>query len=309
MLNQKNFPIKMIPQPKETVWGGSKLEAIYKKNKHNLANIAESWELSAISGMESRASDGYFEGKGLSEIYKDLNSDKECPVLIKFIDSESDLSIQVHPHTKNGSELPKNECWYILSAEKDSKIAYGFKPSVTVEDIDRSVTDGSIVDTLNYESVKSGDFFYVPAGLVHAIGKGITLLEIQQSSDTTFRLFDYNRLDKNGEKRELHVEKGKSAIIHFTEEEINDLCFSKTVCDSDCICSCDYFSVFKITSKKDCSSIIQNTNSSVTFLSDGYISKNGICTAAKKGDTFYLPPSDVSDTIIISSGEALLSVF
>lgn len=305
-MTQKNkYPVKMLPYLKETVWGGSKLEKYYGKERHDLSNIAESWELSAIKGMESYS----YDKKSFDEIFKEFNSFADCPVLIKFIDSESDLSIQVHPSEKDGNALPKNECWYILSADKDSKIAYGFKSSVAKSDIDESISNGTVCNALNYVNVKPGDFFYVPAGLVHAIGKGITLLEIQQSSDTTYRIFDYNRTDKNGRPRELHIEKAKSAIKHFSSKEINDLCFSRPDDQDGILCACEYFSVFKITSEKNLSKAISNKNSSLTFLTDGSFTLDGRSFEGYAGDTFYIPPGDGKTDLIISAEEAVLTVF
>jgi len=308
-MNKKSFkPIKMLPHSKETVWGGSRLEKEYGKLKGKLNNIAESWELSAICGMESVACEGEFSGKPFGEIYKHFNNGEECPILIKFIDSQSDLSVQVHPSVKCGSALPKNECWYILSSDENSQIAYGFKNKITPHEIFDSISNGTLCDKLNYVNVHPKDFFYVPAGMVHAIGKGITLLEIQQSSDTTYRLYDYDRLDANGNKRELHVDKAGSAVKNFTAEDIDSLRFSKPYDDSNCICSCDYFSVYRISEATDCSSLLHEKNSSVTFISNGSILYESEEIRAKKGETFYIPPSTSPKNIIISAHEAVLTI-
>jgi len=302
--------IKMLPSLKETVWGGSRLEKEYGKNKKELANIAESWELSAINGMESVATGGVFDNTLFSEIYKKFNENAECPVLIKFIDSSSALSIQVHPSKKDKDALPKNECWYILSADEDSEIAYGVDPSVTPDDLSSAIADETLCEKLNYVKVNPGDFFYVPAGMVHAIGKGITLLEIQQSSDTTYRLYDYGRTDASGKRRELHVDKAIASVKSFTERDIASLCFSKGTpeCDCECLCNCDYFSVYRITSEQDCSSIIRGKNASLTFLSDGSMLCNGNTITAKKGETFYISPSNQENKFTIISTEAVLTV-
>ena len=146
--------------------------------------------------------------------------------------------------------------------------------------------------------------------MVHAIGKGITLLEIQQSSDTTYRLYDYGRTDASGKRRELHVDKAIASVKSFTESDIASLCFSKSIpeCDCNCLCNCDYFSVYKINGEQDCSSLIKGKNSSVTFLSNGSMICNGNTVTAKKGETFYISPSNQENKFTIISTEAVLTV-
>ncbi len=307
MQNNTFTPIKMLPFLKETIWGGSKLKKFYGKESNELSNIAESWELSAIPGCCSYAENGVFAKKDMNLIYKHFNSGKTCPVLIKFIDSEDDLSIQVHPHKKAPDEDPKNECWYIISAEEGARIAYGFSDGIDGISPDGETIDKSIEEKLNYVSVSEGDMFYVPAGLVHAIGKGITLLEIQQSSDTTYRFYDYDRVGADGKKRELHVKKALRCLKHFSSDEIDSLRFSRSDARPECIVSCDYFSVYKISADRDCTDITSNTNCSVTFLSEGSITSGDTVLKAAKGESFYIPPSSVKT--VITSSHAILTAF
>lgn len=303
-------PIKMLPYPKETIWGGSKLEVNFGKIRGDLKNIAESWELSAFKGQESFAQlDLSDESASFSDIFAQFNHQKDCPVLIKFIDSKSDLSIQVHPHIKKGTALPKNECWYIIAAEEDAKIAYGLKDGVSIDNVKDAIESNTLYDLLNFVSVRPGDFFYVPAGMIHAIGAGVTLLEIQQSSNTTYRLYDYDRTDSNGCKRELHIEEGRDAIKIFSENDIAYLAFSNPQKDSSCLCSCDYFSVYKIVNIKDCKNHIKGKNAAVTFISDGVIKHENEVISANVGDTFYIPPENNRNDFLIEAHHAVLTVF
>lgn len=304
-------PIRMLPYSKETIWGGSKLCELYGKEKGNKHNIAESFELSAICGMQSRAVNGAFAGMQFSEIYSHFNNGEDCPVLIKLIDSAKPLSIQVHPSRKEGSALPKNECWYIIDAEDNATIAYDSKRTLTEKEIRQGVEDGSIDSELSRICVHPGDFFYVPAGMIHAIGKGITLIEIQQSSDTTYRLYDYKRIDKNGKLRELHINEAVAAIKHFSKEEIHHLRFSmasdKCKDDPDMLCCSEWFSVYEIKSKKDCTKATSMKNASVTFLSNGALECGDERIEANIGETFYIPKGN-QNNLIITADRAILAV-
>lgn len=220
------YPLKFEPIYKSYIWGGRGLEKIGKKLQSG--TVAESWEISAYPESESIVSKGEYKGKKLTELVgkfkeellgKELlgNGIEKFPLLIKFIDANDKLSVQVHPKEayarihENG-ENGKNEMWYIISAKPDAKIVYGVAAGVTKENFSESIKDHRIEECLNYINVNAGDFFIIPAGLVHAIGEGITLAEIQQNSNTTYRVFDYDRTDKNDIKRTLHIEKALDVI-------------------------------------------------------------------------------------------------
>lgn len=211
--------IKLKPTYKTMIWGGTKIRDVLHKDTGNLKRIAESWELSTHKNGMSRIAEGEHEGKTLNE-YLDLigweqygeraKATRQLPIMVKYIDAKQNLSIQVHPGDeyaqKHSSESGKNEMWFILDSDPDAFIYLGFSRDVTREEVESSVKAGTIEELLNKIHVKKGDVYYIPAGTVHAIGAGCLLCEVQQTSDATYRLYDYNRLDDNGKKRELHLE-------------------------------------------------------------------------------------------------------
>lgn len=229
----KTYPLLFRPNLHTVVWGGHKIEP-YKGLPSSDAPIGESWEVSAVPSSQSIVANGEMAGKPLSEVVAlwgaKLLGDNvaklykgEFPLLMKIIDAAGDLSIQVHPndelarqrHNKNG----KSECWYIISAEPGAALYAGFKKEITPEEYKRHVQEGTICDVLARHEVHAGDVFYLPAGRIHAIGKGIMLAEVQQSSDVTYRIFDYNRLGLDGRPRELHTELAVDAIDYSVEDE------------------------------------------------------------------------------------------
>lgn len=219
------YPFKFNPVFKDYLWGGRELEKLGKNLPEGIT--AESWEISTHPDGISTITNGEFRGQLLTdlidrygleivgeELYK---SNKKFPLLIKFIDANSKLSVQVHPSDEyakqhENGELGKNEMWYILSAKPGAKLVYGTKPGITKEDFRKAVKDDRIGECINEVMVYPGDVLNIPAGLVHAIGEGIVLAEIQQNSNTTYRVFDYNRVDIRGNKRSLHIEKALDVI-------------------------------------------------------------------------------------------------
>ena len=220
-------PIKFIPILKQTIWGGEKIVKFKHIEGHSNENIGESWEISAVKGSESVAANGPYKGKTLTEIiaeqqdrlvgmdnYKRFGND--FPLLIKFIDACQDLSIQVHPDEekarKYGLKNGKTEMWYIMDSAPEAALRCGMKREITPEQYKKMVEDGTICDVVAEYPVKADDCFFIPAGRIHSIRKGCFLAEIQQTSDATYRIFDFNRRDKNGNLRELHTEKAAECI-------------------------------------------------------------------------------------------------
>ena len=211
---------------KPVLWGGDKLVA-FKGLPACDEPIGESWELSAVPGHESVVKGGEDDGLTLSQLVQRYGADLvgedvyrrygDCfPLLIKLIDAKRDLSIQVHPddamaQRRHGS-FGKNEMWYILDADEGATIATGFKRPITPEEFDRHLAEGTILDVVNRDASHPGDVFYIPAGMIHAIGAGNLLAEVQQSSDITYRVWDYNRRDAAGNLRELHTSQAREAL-------------------------------------------------------------------------------------------------
>lgn len=227
------YPLKFKPILKERLWGGTKLKTVF--NKPIETDITgESWEVSAVPGDVSVVANGNFAGKSLQELIE-LKTDKllgnhvferfgtEFPILIKFIDAQQDLSIQVHPNDDLAKErhnsFGKTEMWYVMQADEGSKLIVGFNQTVSKETYQKHLNNGTLTDIMNYETVSEGDTFFINTGKVHAIGGGIIIAEIQQTSDITYRVYDFNRKDKNGNLRELHTEQALDAIDY---EKKND---------------------------------------------------------------------------------------
>ena len=211
---------------KPVLWGGDKLLA-FKRLPACDEPIGESWELSAMPGRKSVVADGEDAGLTLTELVQRYGADlggedvyrrygDHFPLLIKFIDACRDLSIQVHPGEEMARQhhgcTGKNEMWYILQADDGAMIRTGFNRSLTLEEFDRRLDDGSILDVVNAVPSRPGDVFYIPAGQIHTIGAGNLLVEIQQSSDVTYRVWDYNRRDADGHLRQLHVQEAREAL-------------------------------------------------------------------------------------------------
>ena len=224
------YPLLFENNLHELVWGGHRLMGMkgldtLEGHKANEVCIGESWEISAVAGSESVVLNGEMAGRRLSEVVALWGSDlvgkraggkTDFPLLVKFIDAASDLSIQVHPNdalaqARHG-KLGKTEMWYVIDAEPGATLLAGFREEIQREEYAARVADGSIVDVLARHEVKAGDVFFIPAGRVHAICGGILLCEIQQSSDVTYRLYDYNRVGLDGKPRELHTELAQDAI-------------------------------------------------------------------------------------------------
>ena len=216
-MSMKNlYPMRLSALPMERLWGGDKLGKIYNKNCGS--GTGETWELSVREKEKSVVSNGILAGKTLSEIVdtdKSLVGERfaggEFPLLIKFIDAADDLSVQVHPDdeyaAKVENDVGKTEMWHIVEAEPGAKLVYGLADGVTPQDFVLAVREGKTQSALKYVEVHAGETYFIPAGLVHAIGGGILLAEVQQNCDLTYRVYDFDRLDKNGKPRELHTEK------------------------------------------------------------------------------------------------------
>ncbi|WP_298494261.1 type I phosphomannose isomerase catalytic subunit [uncultured Algibacter sp.] len=221
------YPLKFNPVYSYRIWGGNKLKTILNK-QYEENSIGESWEISDVKDNETEVSEGRLKGKTLKDLIREFKGDfvgksvyesfgEDFPLLIKFIDAKTPLSIQVHPSNelakKRHNSFGKNEMWYVMQAEKDAELIVGFNQDVEKKSYQEHLNSSTLSDILNIEKVTNGDTFYIPTGRVHAIGAGVLLAEIQQTSNITYRIYDYDRVDaKTGEKRELHTEMALDAI-------------------------------------------------------------------------------------------------
>jgi mannose-6-phosphate isomerase len=253
------YPMILKPALKDYIWGGQRLKTEFNK-QCEYTKLAESWELSCHKDGLSIIDNGEHKGKLLLEY---INSDRQnilgtkCekfnnfPILIKLIDAKDNLSIQVHPGDeyalKNEGQYGKNEMWYVIEANPDSFIYYGFNRDISPEEFKERIKNNSFLETLNKVKVKNGDTFFIESGTIHAIGGGILLAEVQQNSNLTYRVYDYNRLGNDGKPRELHVDKA-AEVINFNKKLVPE--FNISLDDKynkmKLISSCEYFSTYKI---------------------------------------------------------------
>lgn len=219
------YPMKLSAPLKDYIWGGNKLKDEYGK-KTDLPKVAESWELSCHKDGESLIVNGAYEGKTLNAFIAEngkavLGSDCEnfeyFPILIKLIDAKDNLSVQVHPNNEYAmrveGEYGKTEMWYIVDCEPGAKLLYGFEKEISKEEFASRIADNTLLDVTKAVEVKKGDVFFIEAGTLHAIGSGILICEIQQNSNTTYRIYDYGRVGNDGKPRQLHVEKAKDVTV------------------------------------------------------------------------------------------------
>ncbi len=250
------YPLTFETIFKDKIWGGHKIKTILGKDFSPLPNCGETWEVSDVEGNASVVKEGSLQGKSLHELVEHYKGElvgqhvyeqygNRFPLLIKFIDANDDLSIQVHPDDKLAAErksgFGKTEMWYIMQADAGAKLNSGFNREVTKDEYVKAVADNTIQDILNIEPAQPGDVFFLPAGRVHYIGKGLLLAEIQQTSDTTYRIYDFDRVDATtGQKRELHTELAVDAIDYHHYDQYKTQ-YDKKINESVNAVMSDYF--------------------------------------------------------------------
>lgn len=232
-MSKSLYPLKFHTIFKDKIWGGTKIRDLLGKDFSPLPNCGETWELSGVEGDVSVVANGPLRGKTLVELIKEFKEElvgakafnvygTNFPLLVKFIDANDDLSIQVHPNdqqAKKYDSFGKTEMWYIIQAEENATLITGFNKDLDKEEFVKHMENDTLEEVLNKEEVSADDVFFIPAGRIHTIGKGILLAEIQQSSDITFRIYDFNRKDAQGNLRELHVEKALDVIDYSSYPE------------------------------------------------------------------------------------------
>jgi len=254
------YPFKFYPILKEKIWGGQKIQTELQKDISPLENCGETWEISGVQGNISVVSNGPLTGTPLPDLIEKYQGDlvgesvynklgNEFPLLVKFIDANQDLSIQVHPDDelarKRHQSLGKTEMWYIFQADPGSRLIVGFNQPLNKEKYLEYFNNGRLMEALNQVPVGPDDVFFVPAGRVHTIGKGILLAEIQQTSDITYRIYDFDRVDKNGNTRDLHTEQALDALDfeHYPEYKTR---YDQSPNQVASIVKCPYFEVNRL---------------------------------------------------------------
>ncbi|MBQ3124440.1 MAG: class I mannose-6-phosphate isomerase [Clostridia bacterium] len=294
--------IKLTAPIKDYLWGGMRLVTDYGK-KTDKEKAAESWELSTHPDGESIVSRGEFKGLTLSEYIK-ANGGDECighraagfdffPILIKFIDAKDNLSIQVHPDDEYAlrveGEYGKTEMWYIVDCEEDSFLYYGVNREVSKDEFRERIENNTLLEILNKVPVKKGDVFFMPSGTIHAICSGILICEIQQNSNTTYRVYDYDRRGADGKPRELHIEKAID-VSRLTPSQISE------TANSDTLASCKYFTVKKVVCENTAEFTVDSDCFRSLTVTDGCgkLELNGDITELSKGDTVFIPAQNAT---------------
>ncbi|MDR1543341.1 MAG: class I mannose-6-phosphate isomerase [Prevotellaceae bacterium] len=314
------YPLKFAPQFFEKIWGGQKIKKIFSQTE-KFENIGEAWTLSAVLGNESVVENGFLAENNLAELCEVYLGDllgeavfeqygSDFPLLVKIIEARENLSIQVHPNDELAAErhnaFGKNELWYMLDCEPDAYIIAGFNRKISEKEYLKAVKNNTIEDYLQKIPVKKGDAIFIPAGCIHAIGKGCMLLEIQQSSDITYRIYDYNRTDKNGEKRELHTELAVDAVDfdNWKHNLINKIDYN--------IIINEYFTINEIYLDKNYNLELENRNSFTLLCSvegDFECRYNDKKIIVKKYETILIPAEIHSINLLSNAPSKILDVF
>lgn len=313
------YPLKLDYICKTALWGGDNLKTRFSKES-SFKVISETWELSVREDNSNIITNGCLCGMKLSEyltrfgnsvIGKDYTGDR-FPLLIKFIDAQDKLSVQVHPDDayaiENEGDLGKTEMWYIISAQPDSELIYGLKPGVCKQQFCSAYQSGKLDTVLEHKKVTAGECYFIPSGMVHAIGAGIIVAEIQQNSDVTYRVYDYDRIQDDGKPRQLHKQKAIDVIKLFEADEIEKIRY-KNGADSEYLADCEYFRVKKLELNGEINdSVFKESFKSILVLSgEGIIKHANKEYSFKAGDSYYLPAGmgeytlDGDAQIIISS--------
>ena len=299
--------LKLIPVGKDYLWGGTRLKEEYGKIT-DLPLLAETWECSVHPDGFSIVKNGTFKGKTLAEVLKQHReylgtkvTRGELPVLVKFIDAKEDLSVQVHPDDEYARiyecQNGKTEMWYVIDADEGASLIYGFRHKVTPEILKEAIKTGTLDKHLQKIKVKKGDTYFVPPGTVHGIGKGMLIAEIQESSNVTYRLYDYDRTDINGKKRELHFDKAIQVMDMSIAQEAKQKSHMVKYypgCSREILCRCKYFETERIQVTKGFSFSVMDNSFQILMCLDGYGQVETMDEAQKpmcftKGETMFLP--------------------
>ncbi|MFK7834089.1 MAG: type I phosphomannose isomerase catalytic subunit [Winogradskyella sp.] len=317
------YPIKFNPILKEKIWGGEKLSSILNK-KSDSKNVGESWEISGVDDNISLVSNGLYKGKTLNDLISKYKSEflgqenievfgENFPLLIKFLDAKTNLSVQVHPDDAmakaNHNSFGKTEMWYIMDSDEDAEIVLGLKNNEIDKTILADINASNVDAIFNTEKVKQGDSYFIPAGKIHAIGAGVLAAEIQQTSDITYRVYDWDRKDDNGQQRELHTELAQKATKPFASNRKSDYVLEQDKTTN--LVNCDFFTtnIFEVKGpqKRDYS----NKDSFVIFMcveGKAEVTVNNQTEFVSMGETILIPANSACVTFN-SQNSKFLEVF
>lgn len=319
------YPLKFTPILKDKIWGGSKLNNYFDK-KTKTDKLGESWELSGYEGDESVVSTGFLTGNNLTELIEvymgDLIGDKifdqfglSFPLLFKLIDANENLSIQVHPNDETAAErhhsFGKTEMWYVLDADQGAELIIGFKQDYSQEKYLEALKKDTVEDLLQKVKVQAGDVFFIPSGLIHAIGKGVVVAEIQECSDITYRIYDYKRTDDQGNERELHTDQALD-VIKFEASRNPKIHYHAALNEITSLVHCEYFNTNLIRFDSPLTRNYGLIDSFVVYMcveGEIEIECNGEKTSLVKGETVLIPAQINEIGLIPKETSALLEVY
>ena len=322
----KLYPLSFQTIFRDKIWGGEKIKTVLKKDFAPLPNCGETWEISGVKGFESVVKSGTLAGRSLPELIHEYKGElvghrvyeqfgDEFPLLVKFIDANDDLSIQVHPDDelarKRHDSFGKTEMWYIIQADEGASLISGFNRPLDKESYLRHFHEKRLFDILNREQAQAGDVFFLPAGRVHTIGKGLLLAEIQQTSDITYRIYDFDRVDAQGNTRELHVDQALDAIdyAYYGEYKTQYKPEENTAVN---VASCPYFEVNRLHASQTIQPNYADLDSFVIYvclegafdLDDGHAKQ-----LVKQGDAILLPATMTELSLIPHGSFNVLEAF
>jgi len=318
------YPLKLQAPLKDYLWGGTKLKSQFHK-KTQLEKVAESWELSCHKDGSSVIVNGEYQGMTLPDYIEKvgkgvLGKNSEAfsyfPILIKIIDAADNLSVQVHPENeyalKVEGEYGKTEMWYIVDCEEGASLLYGFKEQISKEEFKQRIESNTLLEVCNEVPVKKGDVFFIDAGTLHAIGKGIVTAEIQQNSNTTYRIYDYGRVGVDGKPRQLHVEKAMDVTkLTMPTKPTKAMATMNFFADYDMalLAKSEYFTVYNFKIKKQCNFIADETSFQSILVLEGdltlsYLEQTLILT---KGDSVFIP-ANMGEYKLVGKAEIIFSM-
>lgn len=318
-------PLKFQPLFKYRIWGGNKLKTVLNKD-YDGDSIGESWEISDVPNDETIVAEGSFKGYTLKQLIQEFKGEfigesvynqfgEAFPLLIKFIDAKTPLSIQVHPNNEyaktHHNSFGKNEMWYIMQADEDANIIVGFEKEIDQTQFKQHLEDKSLLEVMHHENVKKGDAFYIPTGRIHAIGAGVMLAEIQQTSDVTYRVYDYDRVDKTtGKTRELHTEQA-TEVLDFKVEERYKTDYKKDLNTSNTLIHSPYFKTNFLPVNGE---LVKDYSSTDSFVI--YMCVSGQATIQHQQKDYYLNtgetillPASIKEVMLKSEDAQILEVY
>ncbi|MEM8938672.1 MAG: type I phosphomannose isomerase catalytic subunit [Bacteroidota bacterium] len=299
------YPLEFESIYKEKLWGGKKIKTELGKDFGNLPNCGETWEVSGVKGNISVVKHGVFKGKSLRDMIKDHKGELigervyekfgvDFPLLVKFIDANDDLSVQVHPNDKVAKErhhsFGKTEMWYVMQADPGSSLIIGFNQDLNQEIYLKKFREGKLMDILNREEVVAGDVFFLPAGRVHTIGKGLLIAEIQQASDITYRIYDFDRVDADGKSRELHFEEALD-VMDYSKPAKYKIKYEEITNQKQSLVNNEYFHTNKICLTQPFSVNLTIDSFKIYIILEGMVDLEvlGESYSFSKGDVILIP--------------------